>query len=90
MLLLLLLPLPRYTRPHVLPIWPGYPFGDISYWVGLVFTLGCVAWVVNGHYALHATGLSTSEEGATSVAAVAALVGGGCADRRARCLPGSC
>jgi hypothetical protein len=69
----------RYMHPHFALAWFGYPFKDISYWVGLVFTLGCVAWVVNGHYALYTVNAAaaTSEEGALTVAAVAALIGGG-------------
>lgn len=30
----------------------NYPYGDISYWVALVFTLGCVVWVINRWYGL--------------------------------------
>jgi hypothetical protein len=64
---------------RLLPIWFGYPFNDISYWMGLVFTLGCVAWVINGHYALFERGgaVADSAEQAVTVAAAAALVGGG-------------
>jgi hypothetical protein len=62
----------------LLPIWFGYPFADISYWVALVFTLGCVAWVINGHYALYEKGgaVAASAEQAMTTAAAAALVGG--------------
>jgi hypothetical protein len=39
----------------------------------LVFTLGCIAWVVNGHYALYGVGAAAgSKEGAEYVVAVAA------------------
>lgn len=63
---------------RLLPIWFGYPFADISYWVGLVFTLGCVAWVINGHYALFESGgaVARNAEQALTVSAAAALVGG--------------
>lgn len=65
-------------HPHFALAWFGYPYKDISYWVGLVFTLGCVAWAINGHYALYSVGAAaaTSEEGALTVAAIAALIGG--------------
>ncbi|WIA14389.1 hypothetical protein OEZ85_002917 [Tetradesmus obliquus] len=65
-------------RMRLLPIWFGYPFADISYWVGLVFTLGCVAWVINGHYALFESGgaVARNAEQALTVSAAAALVGG--------------
>jgi hypothetical protein len=66
-------------HPHFALAWFGYPYRDISYWVGLVFTLGCVAWVVNGHYALYSVNAAatTSEEGAVIVASIAAIIGGG-------------
>jgi len=69
----------RALIPRLLPIWFNYDFRDISYWVGLVFTLGCVAWVVNGHYALYPTAPAAGvgdKEQAVSVSAIAALVGG--------------
>lgn len=65
--------------PRLAPVWFGYPFADLSYWVGLVFTLGCVAWVVNGHYALFAVGAAAAAASKTQaevVSAVAAVVGG--------------
>lgn len=43
-----------------------------------MFTLGCVAWVVNGHYALYSVGgaAAQNEEQALNVVAIAALFGG--------------
>jgi hypothetical protein len=70
----------RRHRPRLLPLWFGYPFGNLSYWVGFVFTLGCIAWVINGHYVLYVVGAAAagSKEGAEFTAAVAALFGGKC------------
>jgi len=71
----------RSYLPRLAPVWFGYPFADLSYWVGLVFTLGCVAWVVNGHYALFAVGAAAAAASKTQaevVSAVAAVVGGEC------------
>lgn len=69
-----------WYAPRLLPVWAGYPFGDISYWVALVFTLGCVAWVVNGHYALYPDFAVAARGGGAAAAAMAvsvsALVGG--------------
>lgn len=52
----------------------------VSYWVGLLFTLGCVAWGINGHYALFEGGgagaVAKIAEQALTVSAAAALVGG--------------
>jgi hypothetical protein len=64
---------------YLLPIWPTYDFKDISYWVAFIFTLGCVAWVINGHYALWPLGAAApSKAAAAAVSAIAAAVGGGC------------
>lgn len=45
-----------------------------------MFTLGCVAWVVNGHYALwpfdEGAAAATGEDAAAKAAATAALIGG--------------
>lgn len=68
----------RSFLPRLAPIWFGYPFADLSYWVALVFTLGCVAWVINGHYALYDVGaaVATNAKQAATVVTAAAFIGG--------------